>query len=325
MYAFIINHFGNNPKYLEYELFFLLSFRNKTTHDIVYFYSINDTPEKFINIIKSLNIDIIIIPYDDNNITFNIPFESSYTHFNLLRTCNYIFAYTLTQYSKICIVESDMIILNNIDDIFELKTPSIIYYKFLNTNKINKNIHISLSSVELTKLLENCSKESYTNGGVILFEPSIKIFNNLINNIKLMIDKKCIYPSETLFLYTIKNFYNLPIKYNLSHFFISSHDKLHDIRILHYNNTLYKPIDIIRDTTYDINKIKNSYKKKVICNYKNNDYKKYNLIVDKIMKLFHEKKLNGGTIIKSNFTINNEIVKHYFNKYLKYKYKYLLK
>ena len=55
MNAFVINHFGNNIKYLRYEIYFLYMLRNNTKNDIVYLYSINDTPNKYIEIILLVN------------------------------------------------------------------------------------------------------------------------------------------------------------------------------------------------------------------------------------------------------------------------------
>ena len=57
--------------------------------------------------------------------------------FNLLRVCDFIFAYKLIEYEKICIVESDLVIMNNIDSIFNLNSPSIRFYRtdYINFNK----------------------------------------------------------------------------------------------------------------------------------------------------------------------------------------------
>jgi hypothetical protein len=287
MYAFVLNHFGNNIIFLKYELYFLISLRNKTKHDIVYLFSINDTPKEFINIINSLNLNIKTISYDDKNITYNVPFNSSYKHFNLLRTCNYIFAYQLIQYKKICIIESDMIVTSNIDDIFKLKTPSIVFYK-LNNENINKNIEIVLNKGEKEGLLKECYKESFTNGGVVLLKPSLNKFIEFKENIKVIIKNNCIYPSETLFLYTIHKFYNLPIRYNTSHFFVSidKYKSNKPIKILHFNNTIYKPIYIIEDKTFDLLKMKNPVKKNIILEFKkkyyNPNYKKINKLINKL-------------------------------------------
>ena len=128
MNAFVLVHFGDKVKYLELEIYLCINLRKNTKYDIIYLYSINDTPIKFVNIMKKYC--NYTIPYDDNNITYNVPFSSFYSHFNTLRTCNFIFAYQLTQYKKLCLLESDMIITGNIDDIFNLKTPSILVYNY---------------------------------------------------------------------------------------------------------------------------------------------------------------------------------------------------
>lgn len=283
MNAFVINHFGNKSIYFKYELYFLYLLRDNTKNSIVYLYSINDTPEKYIEIINSLKLNILTIPYDDNNITYNISFNSAYKEFNLLRTCNYIFAYTLVQFDKICIIESDMIVTSNIDDIFNLKIPSIIYYP-LSNDKINKNILININDSYRQKFLQECPKESFTNGGVILFKPSLKIYNKFIKNLKIIIENKCIYPSETLFLYTIKKFYNLPVMYNMSHFFVTKYNIKEKIKILHFNNTQYKPIYIIEDKEFDILQMKNPIKKKILIYFKEKYYVKYNKKINKLLK-----------------------------------------
>lgn len=281
MYAFVINHFGDNIKYLINEVYFLYMLRDNTINDIIYLYSINDTPKEYINIINSLKINIKTIPYDDNNVTYNVQFHSSYSEFNLLRTCNYIYAYQLIQYKKVCIVESDMIITSNIDNIFELNTPSIVYYR-LNNKDINKNIKVEIDTKNMEHILKECYKESFTNGGVILLKPSLNLFEILKNNIKKMIDINCIYPNETLFLYTFKKFYNLPIMYNMSHFFVTKYNIKEDIKILHYNNTRFKPVYIIEDESFNILKMKNPIKKNILLYFKKKYYKKYKKVVDKI-------------------------------------------
>lgn len=282
MNAFVINHFGNNIKYFKYELYFLYMLRNNTKNDIIYLYSQNDTPYIYIEIIKLLKLNIKPIGYDDKKITYNINFKSSYKVFNLLRTCNYIFAYKLIEYEKICIVESDMIITENIDNIFELKTPSILYYR-LNDDQLNKNLQIKLKNSDIKYIINKCSEESFTNGGVILFKPSLKIFEKLKNNILLIIKNKCRFPSETLFLYTIRKFYNLPITYNMSHFFVTKYNLKEKIKILHFNNTIFKPTNIIEDTGFNILNMKSKVKKNILLNFEKKYYKKHKKKINNII------------------------------------------
>ena len=95
-YAFAIIHFGSNPVYLELELYFFKMLRQNTSHDILYLYSVNDTPPAFVDAVRPLVTDVI--PYDDKHITYDVTFNSGYSNFNTLRTCNFIFAYTLKKY-----------------------------------------------------------------------------------------------------------------------------------------------------------------------------------------------------------------------------------
>ena len=114
--AFAIVHFGSNPVYLELELYFFIMLRKYTKNDILYLYSVNDTPPSFVEAVRPLVDEVI--PYDDKGITFDVNFESGYSSFNTLRTCNFIFAYTLEKYEKVCIIESDMVIMGNMDSVF---------------------------------------------------------------------------------------------------------------------------------------------------------------------------------------------------------------
>ena len=47
--AFAIIHFGKNPVYLELELYFFKMLRQYTNNDILYLYSLNDTPKSFVD------------------------------------------------------------------------------------------------------------------------------------------------------------------------------------------------------------------------------------------------------------------------------------
>jgi len=283
MNAFVIIHFGDKSKYLELEIYSAIMLKNNTKYDIVYMYSINDTPQMFINVMKRYC--TYVIPYDDNNITYNIKnFKSLYQHFNTLRTCNFLYAYKLTQYKKVCIIESDMIILKNIDDIFTLKTPCVLTYydekKILENYKININIK---------KDLEECSKHSNINGGVLLIKPSIAKYNLCLKNIKNIIKNNCIYPNETLFLIVNKTLYNLPYKYNGVQFHLEKYSHIFKIdmknymSIIHMNAKEHKHIDIIRDNWLE--KIKKNKKLLYyfILFFKNEYYNKYNKNISNIV------------------------------------------
>ena len=305
MNAFVIIHFGDKSKYLELEIYNAIMLKKNTKYDIVYMYSINDTPQTFIDIMKKYCTHVI--PYDDNNVTMNLSkrsldkelfsetnvkentyniknFTSLYQHFNTLRTCNFLYAYKLTQYKKVCIIESDMIILKNIDDIFTLKTPSVLTYydekKILDNYKIN---------IDIKKDLNECSKYSNINGGVLLIKPSIAKYELCLKNIKNIIKNNCIYPNETLFLIANKTIYNLPYKYNGVQFHLDKYSHIFKIdmkkyvSIIHMNAKEHKHIDVIRDNW--LKKIKNNKKLLYffISYFKNEYYNKYNKNITNII------------------------------------------
>jgi hypothetical protein len=285
MYAFVIVHFGNKPKYLELEIYVSKMIRDHTKYDIVYLYSINDTPNYFVEVMKKYCTKTI--PFNDKGITYDIKnFKSLYQHFNTLRTCDFLFAYQLTEYKKVCIIESDMIILQNIDDIFGRKAPATLTY--YDNNKILENYKIK---IEINKDLIECSNKSYINGGVMLIKPSLSKYNLYLKNIEKIIKNNCIYPNETLFVISNKTIYNLPYKYNGIQFYLSKYSKMFNIdmkkylSILHLNHKEYKHIDIIRDEYLDKIKKDNNLLYYFVKKFKDEYYDIYNKKIIKYINI----------------------------------------
>jgi len=268
MFAYILYHFGDKIKYLEYELYFLANLRDNTIYDIIYAYT-EDTPLSFIDKIKQLNMNIKFYKIHDDKVTVNIDskFTSVYKHFNTLRTCNFMYTYLLTDYEKICIVESDMFILKSIDDVFNLSVPSV-HYSFYNKKVFDKNhdyISNNSRTVDKNVVLKNCKMGSPINGGVMLIQPSNKMFTKMLKSLKDIIKSGCSYPNEALFLINNPTYYNLPTKYNFSHAFLeSAYNKIEDVRLIHYEGSTYKLLDHVSDNYFE--KIK--HKKNVINNIK---------------------------------------------------------
>ncbi len=247
-FAYAIIHFGNNPVYLELEMYFFRMLRQYTQHDIIYLYSESDTPESFVDAIRPLVTKVV--PYDDRKITFDVEFKSGYANFNTLRTCNFIFAYTLTQYDTVCIIESDMVIMKPLDSIFALNAPAILTYHIGNRKiKFNTDKIINNPSV----VIAECKNMGRLNGGVMLIHPSMHMFHKYLSKIQDVVKHECKYPNETLFEYVNEFHYNLPIQYNLSHFYAKTHKlakyglNLSDIYVYHFNETKYKHLDIIKN------------------------------------------------------------------------------
>ena len=297
-YAFAIIHFGSNPVYLELEMYFFKMLRKNTSNDIIYLYSVNDTPQAFVDAIRPLVTEVI--PYDDKHITYDVTFNSGYTNFNTLRTCNFIFAYTLKKYNKVCIIESDMVIMRNLDDIFGLQTPAVLTYYIGNVN-LKKNEKIRNNP---TEVLAKCKEMGRINGGVMLIYPSMTLFNKYKEKIQDVVQHECKYPNETLFEYVNNSYYNLPIQYNLSHYLAKSHTLQQyeltprDIVIYHFNETKYKHLDIIKnpldengDNWLEIIQRNKKYevKKLPILHYKTTTYDKYRSIIEPIIAALKKK------------------------------------
>ena len=290
--AFVTIHFGSNPVYLELELYFFVMLRKYTKHDILYLYSVNDTPSSFVDAVRPL-VDAVI-PYDDKGITYDVKFESGYASFNTLRTCNFIFAYTLEKYEKVCIIESDMVIMGNIDSIFKLESPAVLTY-YLGDKHLTTNAKVENKPEEV---IAKCNEMGRTNGGVMLIEPSVRMFETYVDKIQDVVKHTCKYPNETLFEYVNNSYFNMPIQYNLSHFLAKPHiiakygltaDK---ILVFHFNETKFKHIDIIKNPIDEsgINWLENTepkyaIKKKAVLHYKNTIYDKHSEISKIISKL----------------------------------------
>lgn len=324
--AFAIIHFGENIKYFELELYFCIMLKKYTKQNIIYMYSETDTPSSFVKYITPFVYKTI--GFNDNGITFNINFPSKYTSFNTLRTCDFIFAYNLlTDYKKVCIIESDLVIMNDIDSIFDLNTPSILCYKCGDKN-LNKNISYTTNKKEI---ISNCN-ESGLNGGIMLIEPNVKLYDEYVKAVPIIAEHGCKYPNEALFEYSNNVFYNLPVKYNLSHYHTLRLSKYglnpdgRDILIYHFNETDFKHLDNIKEEwlkkNMDDSKVKSKYRvrKIPILHFENTVYepnkKKVNKILESLNKL--TKKIIGGKTItkKTRKTKERKIPKRYIPKSL---------
>ena len=266
--AFALIHFGSNPKYFELELYFCIMLQKYTSNNIIYMYSETDTPVTFVEAIKPFVYKVQ--GFNDTGITYNVSFESKYTSFNTLRTCDFIFAYLLEEYEKVCIVESDLVIMGNMDEIFDLNAPSILCYR-CGDKYLNKN---SKQTSNKKEILKTCAEGSGLNGGVILLKPSKATFDEYVSSIPIIAATNCKYPNEALFEYVNNTFYNLPVKYNLSHYHTLKLYKYglrpggEDILVYHFNETDFKHLDIIKDGWLKTNendpKVKEKYKVKKI-------------------------------------------------------------
>ena len=93
----------------------------------------------------------------------NIKYETDYHVFNWKNTFDKLNVFALTEYEKIVYLDSDLLILENIDDLFNLK-------------------HLTMAS-------DKPYHEDTYNSGIMVIEPNIKDYNKLIKKTKEL-DKK---------------------------------------------------------------------------------------------------------------------------------------
>ena len=297
--AFATIHFGNNPVYLELELYFFKMLRNHTRNDIIYLYSVNDTPSSFVEAVRPFVTDVV--SYDDSQITYDVDFASGYSNFNTLRTCNFMFAYKLEKYDKVCIIESDMVIMKNLDSIFKLKAPAVLTYYI---GDKNLSYHDRIDN-RPSDVLQKCKESGRLNGGVMIIRPSMRLFEKCREFLLDVVKQNCKYPNETLFEYVNSTYYNLPIQYNLSHYLTKQYQldkyglKTDDILVYHFNETKFKHIDIIKNPIDDAGNNwidiiqrdkKYEIKKFPIMHYKTTVYDRYRKLIEPIMRRITEPK-----------------------------------
>jgi hypothetical protein len=275
-YAFVLVHFGSNPIYFEYELYTVFMIKTICNYDLVYMYSKSDTPETFIKIMKKFNVKTV--EYDDSIINKKLNnFKSIYTHFNTFKTCAFFYANMLSQYDKVCIIESDQVYKKGFEKIFQINSPAILYYN-QPTSDYDKN---NKFLIDKKFIINECNKNSHSNGGILVFKPDKKLIDIYIKNIDIIAEKNCSYPNETLFLYTNNIIYNVPLRYNTSHYLF---EKKYSKEILnyHFNSSIYKPLNIIKDNY----KLEKKYRIKIesVIFFKNNFYNKYHELIEKIIK-----------------------------------------
>lgn len=306
--AFVLIHFGSNPKYLELEIYFCIMLKKYTKTNIVYMYSVLDTPASFAREISPYVYKTI--GFNDSGITYNVNFTSNYSSFNTLRTCDFIFAYTLTEYEKICIVESDLVIMSEeINDVFNQKMPAMVCYRCGNDSEWNRNLLYASNKKEV---LRDCTEKSGMNGGVIVFEPSETKFQEYLQAVPIIASTGCKYPNEALFEYVNERFYNLPVRFNISHYHTLRLKKYEmnpngkDVVVFHFNETAHKHLDVLKDNWLEENRNNPKYKIKLlpIMHFKNTIYDHYHSEVEAILSR-----------VEGNKQIDDDWIEVYTNTY----------
>jgi hypothetical protein len=174
-----------------------------------------------------------------------------------------------------------MVLLNTLDPLFKMKYPATLFINY----GLSKNILNTNNLIKYKQNYKNCEKRSNINGGILLFKPNINKLNYAKKEILNVIKNNCINPNEELFLNIETKFnktiYNIPIIYNYSHYELSKKLNTAPIRNLHFNETKFKYLDIIRSNY--VNKFKE--KIEIVNFFKSEYYDKYHDLIDSIMDL----------------------------------------
>jgi hypothetical protein len=211
-----------------------------------------DTPPAFVDEMRPLVTSVK--GYDDDGVLVNVPSAGKYSKFSALRTCNFMYAFNMTEYSKVCVIESDIVILKSINSIFKLRAPAIVTYRShtklgdspIKATDNNERRHLTTRLAKLTT-----EQKSDLNGGVVLLVPEPDKFMECMHSIKFIIEMQFPYPNESLFQYIFPIHRNLPIIYNLTHFNIHKINSSYyitkkSIVAVHFNETKYKHIDVVK-------------------------------------------------------------------------------
>lgn len=159
MYAYIT--FGNKVLYFQYFIVLAISLRQTSTiHDIIFIKfgndsSLNSYISKYKHLLDEFNLTIINENAPLNNNQINNPKYKSLIN-NLMWDFYKFIPWKLTKYEKIIFLDSDMIVIKNIDHIFDHD------YDFVYAD----------------------GPGSPVNSGFYLLKPNMNIYNELINCVK---------------------------------------------------------------------------------------------------------------------------------------------
>jgi hypothetical protein len=146
--------------------------------------------------------------------------------------------------------------------------------------------------------LDKCRDMGRVNGGVMVINPSPRLFAEYKAKIVDVVQRNCKYPNETLFEYVNNDYFNLPVQYNLSHYHAQP-TRLQsyqldpgDIFVYHFNETDYKHIDIIKnpidekgDNWLELIDRQPKYviRKLPILHYKRSVFDRYRMVIEPLM------------------------------------------
>lgn len=198
--------------------------KTKTKHDIVCMVT-NDVSSAAINKLKQLGIIVKNVPYlrfrsDTSKLSEKQKklytwLDVSYTKWNCL---------SFIEYSKVLFLDADIVVLKNIDHIFELPAPASSFSdREDKPNAFRRNAKKFVSPAQMKYFLEN--RKFAMDGGIALLEPNLRHFKGYVkhvednqpyrvsNSISGMDEQSISYYMSVLKTGPKKRWYNLTKKY----------------------------------------------------------------------------------------------------------------
>lgn len=181
-YAFVTVMFGGD-KYLQGVLTLAYSLQKvKTKHDIVCMVT-DDVSESAKNKMKDLNIKVVNVPYlkyktkklktRRQQELYSSWIDVSYTKWNCL---------SLTEYTKVLFLDADMLVVTNVDDIFNKHAPASVFWPRPGVKNIYLTDKISKETIEL-----GLNHGMVGDGGCTLLPTGKKYytdFKNMLNDLQ---------------------------------------------------------------------------------------------------------------------------------------------
>lgn len=252
-YAYVSLLYGDSNYFIGALLLGYSLYKTKTQHDKILLIT-NDVPNNQRKVLsKYFKLKQIDFIKSNPKYIHKDRFKDVFTKMNM---------FTLIEYDKIIMLDTDMLILKNIDHLFKLNAPAASSSRI--TIKHN-------TKIPKDRIIKNGKIVGRINAGLMVLKPSINTFNFILKDIleNKQIDIK--HEQDYLSLYYANDWtyiffiYNYEVGRSLKN--IKYKFKTTDIYNLHFSSR-YKPWDFLNDEYY--NKFKNNIKldkKRIIKHY----------------------------------------------------------
>lgn len=217
-YAYVSLLMGNNIYFIG-ALIFGYSLKQVTNYDIVIMVT-PDVPDAQKNILREVYDVVLEIDY----VEIDKGLIKDYDHNRFKDIFTKLQCFKLTQYEKIIMIDIDMLIIRDMDDLFNLKAPaaSLKNHDLKHGEKIPKNL-----------IIKNGNLIGSINAGVMLLKPSIDEYGAIVDDIKTAKNRQYkLMEQEYLSERYHDQWTNISFLYNFQ-FGLSNRAKKYDVETIH--------------------------------------------------------------------------------------------